>query len=68
MTRIKLEELREKARQILTSGKWLSSITEGERSVCVYSDGLHCSSWNRFDPEFTTTDIEEAINYLYVEP
>lgn len=63
-----VEELREKARKILNDGKWLSAVKEGDREVEICHDGFYCHSWDRFDPEFTTTDIEEAINYLYVEP
>lgn len=62
-----LEELRKKAYDLFNSNKWMHSISEGERSVTIFSDGLHCSSWDRFDPEFTTNDIEVAVNYLYPE-
>lgn len=62
-----LEELRNKAKETLSKG-WLSTVRVGDRSVCCYSDGFHCESWDRFDPEFTTLDIDEAINYLYPEP
>lgn len=62
-----LKELREKAYELFSSNKWMSSISEGERSVIVYSDGLYCSSINRFDPNFTTDNIEVAVNYLYPE-
>lgn len=62
-----LEELRKKAQEIFNSNKWLASITEGERTVSIYSDGLYCSSTNQYDLEFTTNNIEEAINYLYPE-
>lgn len=62
-----LEELRENARQILNSGKWLSNIKSDNREVQIHHNGFYCHSRNRFDPEFTTTDIEEAINYLYPE-
>ena len=62
-----LKELRKKAQEIFSSNKWMASITEGERNVCVHSDGLYCSSMNQYDPEFTTNNIEEAINYLYPE-
>lgn len=62
-----LEELRKKAYELFTSNKWMASISEGERSVIIFSDGLYCSSMNRFDPEFTTDNIEVAVNYLYPE-
>lgn len=62
-----LEELRKKAYELLNSNKWMASISEGEKSVTVYSDGLYCSSMNRFDHEFFTNDIEVAVNYLYPE-
>lgn len=62
-----LEELREKARQILNNGKWLSVVKSDDREVQINHDGFFCHSWNRFDSEFTTNDIEEAINYLYPE-
>lgn len=62
-----LEELRKKAYELLNSNKWMASISEGERCVTVYEDGLYCSSMNRFDPEFTTDNIDVAVNYLYPE-
>ena len=62
-----LEELRKKAYKLFSSNKWMSSISEGERNVTVYEDGLCCSSMNQYDLEFTTNNIEEAINYLYPE-
>jgi hypothetical protein len=45
----------------------MASISEGKRSVTVCSDGLYCSSMDCFDPEFTTDNIDEAVNYLYPE-
>lgn len=60
-------ELREKAMKILKEGKWLASISYGNRTVTVVSDGYECSSSERFDPEFTTQDINVAIDYLYPE-
>lgn len=62
-----LEELRKKAYDLFSSNKWMASISEGERSVTIFLDGLHCSSWNCSDPEFTTDNIEVAVNYLYPE-
>ena len=62
-----LEELRKKAYELFNSNKWMTTILEGERSVTIYSDGLRCSSINRFDPEFTTDNIDVAVNYLYPE-
>lgn len=63
-----MEELRENAREILSTGKWLESVSYGERTVMITSNGYECSSSERFDPEFTTQDINIAINYLYPEP
>jgi len=63
-----LEKLRNNARKLFNSNKWMSSISEGERSVLICSNGLYCSSINQYDPEFTTDNIDEAINYLYPEP
>lgn len=60
-------ELRENAMEILKEGKWLASVSYGSRTVTVVSDGYECSSSERFDPEFTTQDINVAINYLYPE-
>ena len=62
-----MEELREEARKILTDGKWLSVVEAGDREVQVNWNGFYCHSWDRFDPEFVTTDIEEAISFLYPE-
>lgn len=62
-----LEELRKKAYELFNSNKWMASISEGERRVTVYENGLCCSSMNRFDPEFTTNNIDVAVNYLYPE-
>lgn len=62
-----LEELRKKAYKVFNNNKWMTSISEGERSVTVYENGLYCTSVNCFDPEFTTNNIEVAINYLYTE-
>lgn len=62
-----MSELREKAMKILKEGKWLASVSYGNRTVTVVSDGYECSSSERFDPEFTTQDINVAINYLYPE-
>lgn len=60
-----MEELRNKAIEILKNGGWLTAITKGERTVSVYSDGYYCSSLDRFDPEFITKDINDAVDYLY---
>lgn len=60
-------ELREKAMEILKEGKWLSGVSYNNRTVTVVNDGYECSSFERFDPEFTTQDINVAINYLYPE-
>lgn len=62
-----LEELRKKAYKLFNSNKWMASISEGERCVTIYENGLCCSSMNCFDPEFTTNDIDVAVNYLYPE-
>lgn len=60
-----MEELRNEAMETLKNGGWLTTVTEGERQVSIYSDGYYCSSLNRFDPEFTVKDITVAIDYLY---
>lgn len=60
-----MEELRNKAIETLKNGGWLTTVAEGERQVSVYSDGYYCSSSDRFDPEFTTKDINIAVDYLY---
>ena len=60
-----MEELRNKAIKTLKNGGWLTTITEGERQVSVYSDGYYCKSLDRFDPEFTTKNINIAVDYLY---
>ena len=58
-----MKELRNEARETL---KHLFAYVEhDDRSVTVYSGGYHCNSWNRFDPEFITDDINVAIDYLY---
>lgn len=62
-----LKELRESAREILKSGKWLASVSYGERTVVIMNNGYECSNSERFDPEFVTQDINIAINYLYPE-
>lgn len=61
----KMEELRNKAKETLQNGKWLESVTYGERTVTVVSNGYECSSFDRFDAEFTTQNIDDAIDYLY---
>ena len=60
-----MEELRNKAKETLQNGKWLESVTYGERTVTIVSNGYECSSFDRFDAEFTTQNIDEAIDYLY---
>lgn len=62
-----MRELRENAREILSTGKWLESVSCEERTVTIIRDGYECSSSDRFDPEFTTQDMDIAINYLYPE-
>lgn len=64
---INLKELREKAYKILSSYKWLSAVRNGDREVQINDNGFYCHSRNRFDYEFITNDIEEAVNYLYPE-
>lgn len=59
------QELRNKVTDKLKNGGWLTTVTEGERTVSVYSNGYHCSSADRFDVEFTTKDINVAVDYLY---
>ena len=65
---VSLESLRSNAREILKDKKWLSSVQADEREVTVYTDGYHCESSSKFDVEFVTNDVEEAINYLYPQP
>lgn len=61
----KMQELRNKAKETLQNGKWLESVTYGERTVTIVSNGYECSSFDRFDAEFTTQNIDDAIDYLY---
>ena len=61
-----LEELRAKTKESLESE--FSAAFAGDRKVFNSIDGFICESWNEFDPEFITQDIEVAINYLYPEP
>ena len=59
---------REKAKQILESGKLYQTIKndpEDEREIYRCSDGIHCNSWNKFDHEFVTNEIETALDYIY---
>lgn len=60
-----MEELRNKAKETLQNGKWLESVTYGERTVTIVSNGYECNSFDHFDAEFTTQDIDVAIDYLY---
>lgn len=62
-----MEELRKRAYEILANGGWLASVSEDERTVTVCTNGFDCTSMNNHDPEFTTSDINEAVNYLYPE-
>lgn len=62
------EVLRKKAYKILGTGRWMSSVSYGEREVTVCADGLDCHSSDRFDPEFTTDDVNVAVDYLYPTP
>ena len=61
----KMEELRNKAKETLQNGKWLESVTYDNRTVTIVSNGYECSSFDRFDAEFTTQNIDDAIDYLY---
>ena len=60
-----MKELRNKAKETLQNGKWLESVSYDNRTVTVVSNGYECSSSDRFDAEFTTQNIDEAIDYLY---
>lgn len=46
----------------------MAFISEGDRTATIMSDGLYCSSIDKFDPEFTTNSVDIAVNYLYPEP
>ena len=62
----KMEEKRDKARAILAKKEWMSFIEYDNRHVVVLSDGSYdCLSYDRFDPEFRTTNIEVALDYLF---
>lgn len=60
-----MEELRINAKETLQNGKWLTSVSYDNRTVTIVSNGYECSSSDRFDAEFTTQDIDVAIDYLY---
>ena len=60
-----MEYLRVKAKETLQNGKWLESASYDNRTVTIVSNGYECSSSDRFDAEFTTQDIDVAIDYLY---
>lgn len=60
-----MEYLRIKAKETLQNGKWLESVSYDNRTVTIVSNGYECSSSDRFDAEFTTQDIDVAIDYLY---
>lgn len=61
-----MAENRNEAREILAKKKWMSFVKHDNREVWVLSDGSYdCTSFDIFDPEFNTTDIEIALNYLY---
>lgn len=60
-----MEELRNKTKGTLKNGKWLTSVSYYDRTVTVVSNGYECSSSDRFDQEFTTENLDVAIDYLY---
>lgn len=60
-----MEYLRNKAKETLQNGKWLTSVSYDNRTVTIVSNGYECSSYDRFDAEFTTKNIDDAIDYLY---
>lgn len=60
-----MEYLRIKVKETLQNGKWLESVSYDNRTVTIVSNGYECSSSDRFDAEFTTQDIDVAIDYLY---
>ena len=60
-----MEYLRVKAKETLQNGKWLESVSYDNRTVTIVYNGYECSSSDRFDAEFTTQDIDVAIDYLY---
>ena len=57
---------RKHAREILAQGKWLSTVENGSRGVMVLHDtSFDCYSTERFDPEFRTTNMKAALDYLF---
>lgn len=64
---ISLNELRENAYKILSSGKWLAAVQADEREVYILHDGVYYCHEFCCCNDFKTDDIDEAVNYLYPE-
>lgn len=57
------EELRKQAVKKLSH--WMGSASYDNREVVRYSDGYNCNEWDSH-LEFTTQDINVALNFLFL--
>lgn len=60
-----LKKQRNEAKEKLNH--WLGSVSNAERTVTRVSNGYDCNSYNRYDIEFLTVNLNDALNYLYPE-